>query len=78
MQRFSIDENGVINFLQIDCLKQHLGSGNILESIPAYLPRDVYMCPVHDIIDRPLKVIPVKTTNGTLLHMKKLKSVTKK
>ena len=73
LQRFSIDENGVINFLQIDCLKQHLGSGNILESIPAYLPRDVYMCPVHDIIDRPLKVIPVKNHKWHVVAYEKIK-----
>ena len=71
MQLFLTDKNGVINFLQIDCLKQDVGSGNILESIPAHLPRDVYMCPVHDTIGGFLKVIPVK--KHTLLHMEKIK-----
>ena len=71
MQLFLTDKNGVINFLQIDCLKQDVGSGNILESVPAHLPRDVYMCPVHDIIGGFLKVIPVK--KHTLLHMEKIK-----
>ena len=73
LQRFLTDENGVIHFLQIDCLKQYVGSGNILESVTAYLQRDVYMCPAHDIIDGLLKLIPVKNHKWDVVAYEKLK-----
>ena len=73
-QRSLIDEDGVIDFLQIDCLKRHVGSGNILQSVPVPLPPDVYMCPAHDIIDGPWKVIPVKNHKRDVVAYGKIKN----
>ena len=39
IQHFLIDENGKIEYLQIDCLKCHTGSGTVLESIPEQLSK---------------------------------------
>ena len=59
-KRFLEDENGLVSAIEIDCLKPHVGNEPILESIPAHLPRDLYMCPLHNIIFGPLVVSPPK------------------
>ena len=46
IQCFLVDENGKIEYLQIDCLKHHIGSGTVLESIPEHLLRDIYALPI--------------------------------
>ena len=66
IQRFLVDENGKIEYLQIDCLKRHIGSGTVLESIPEHLPCDIYLCPAHDIINGPLKMIPLRQSKGNV------------
>ena len=45
IQRFLVDENGKIDYLQIDYLKCHIGSGTVLEPIPS-ISHAVFMpCP---------------------------------
>ena len=48
IQHFLVNENGKIEYLQIDCLKHHIGSGTVLDSIPEHLPPTRYLfmpCP---------------------------------
>ena len=74
-QRFSVDENGKIEYLQIDCLKRHIGSGTVLESIPEHLPCDIYLCPAHDIINGPLKMIPLRNNRWNAIDYEKVKEI---
>ena len=46
--------------LSIDCLKPPIGSGNILESIPSCLPRDIGVFPFQDTFYGPIEVLPMK------------------
>ena len=45
IQRFVVDENGKIEYLQINGLKHHISSGTVLEFFPEHLPRNIYLCP---------------------------------
>ena len=60
VRRFMDDVNGPVTALEIESLKPHVGSGNILESIPEHLERDIDVFPIFNVIDGPLKVIPLK------------------
>ena len=60
IRRFLQDTDGPVTCLEVDCLKPQVGTGAILESIPPHLPRDVYMCPLKNIIAGPLVVTPLK------------------
>ena len=75
IQRFLVDENGKIEYLQIDCLKRHIGSGTVLESIPEHLPRDIYLCPTHDFINGPLKMIPLRNNRWNVIDYEKVKEM---
>ena len=72
IQRFLEDKNGKIEYLQIDWLKRHIGSGTVLESIPERLPRDIYLFPAHDIINGPLKMIPLHKHSFPLQKKKEM------
>ena len=71
IQRFLVGENRKIEYLQIDCLKRHIGSGTVLESIPDHLPRNIYLCPTHDIINGPLKMIPLRNNRWNVTDYEK-------
>ena len=60
VKRFLDDKEGPVNGLEIECLKPHVGTGNVLESVPEHLERDVDVFPAYCIIDGPLHVIPLK------------------
>ena len=75
IQHFLVDENGKIEYLQIDCLKRHIGSGTVLESIPEHLPHDIYLCPANDIINGPLKMIPLRNNRWNVIDYKKIKEM---
>ena len=78
IQRFLVDENGKIEYLQIDWLKRHIGSGTVLESIPEHLPHDIYLFPAHDIINGSLKMIPLRNSRWNVIdYGKKKKSFQK-
>ena len=75
IQHFVVDENGKIEYLQIDFLKHHIGSGTVLESIPEHLPCDIYLCPAHDIINGPLKMIPLRNNRWNVIDYEKVKEM---
>ena len=75
IQRFLVDENGKIEYLQIDCLKRHIGSGTVLESIPKHLPRDIYLYPGQDIINGPLKMTPLRNNRWNAIDYGKVKEM---
>ena len=78
IQRFLEDKNGKIEYLQIDWLKRHIGSGTVLESIPEHLPHDIYLFPAHDIINGSLKMIPLRNSRWNVIdYGKKKKSFQK-
>ena len=60
---------------QIDCLKRHIRSGTVLESIPEHLPRDIYLCPVHNIKNGPLKMISVHNNRWNVIDNEKVKEM---
>ena len=60
IERFLHDENGTIAALSNDCLKPPIDSGNILESIPSHLPRDISVFPFQGIFYGPIEVLPTK------------------
>ena len=64
-----------IEYLQIDCLKCHIGSGTVLESIPEHLPRDFYLCPAHDIISGLRKMIPLRNNRWNVIDYEKVKEM---
>ena len=72
-QRFLFDEGGPVAALRVDCLKPQVGLEPVLESIPPHLPRDMYTCPVHNIIGGPLVVEPLKGDKWRFPHYDKLK-----
>ena len=37
-----------------------VGSGTVLESVPAHLGRDIFIFPLYNIIAGPLQVLPMK------------------
>ena len=59
-RRFLEDENGPAHGLEIDCLKPHVGQGNVLASVPDHMPRDLDFFPVCNIISGRLRVEPLK------------------
>ena len=75
IQRFLVDENGKIGYLQIDCLKLHIGSGTVPESVPEHLPRDIYLCPVHNIMNGLLKMIPLRNNRWNVIDNEKVKKI---
>lgn len=60
LKRFLADENGLVEKLEVRCLKPKVGSGTILEDTPAHLP-DVSLFDLADVIYGPLKVVPLKS-----------------
>ena len=67
-RRFLDDVDGPVEGIEFDCLKPHVGTGTILLSVPEHLQRDVDIFPLRNIIDGPLKVIPLKGESGTSLN----------
>ena len=59
-RRFLQDKDGPVTGLEVDCLKPHVGSGNILQSLPSHLPADIDIFPPYNIISGPIDVIPMK------------------
>ena len=59
-RRFLQDVNGPTSSLEIDCLKLQAGNSTVLESVPLHLPRDIFVCPLHNVIAGPLTVVPLK------------------
>ena len=75
IQHFLLDENGKMEYLQIDCLKRQIGSSAVLESIPEQLPHDIYLCPAPDIINGLLKMIPLCNNRWNVIDYKKVKEM---
>ena len=75
IQCFLVDENGKIEFLQINYLKCHIGSGTVLQFIPGHLPHNIYLCPAHDIINGPLKMIPLHNNRWNVIDYEKVKEI---
>ena len=75
IQCFLVDENGKIEFLQINYLKCHIGSGTVLQFIPEHLPHNIYLCPAHDIINGPLKMIPLHNNRWNVIDYEKVKEI---
>ena len=78
IQRFLVDENGKIEYLQIDCLKRHIVSGTVLQSIPEHLPHNIYLCATHNIINGPLKMIPLRNNRWNVIDYEKVKEMLSK
>ena len=74
IQRFLVYENGKIEYLQNNCLKRHIGSGTVLESIPEHLPHNIYLCPAHDI-NGLLKMIPLCNNGWNVIDCEKVKEM---
>ena len=68
-----MDENGKVAALQIDCLKRHVGSCTILDSIPEHLPRDIYIYPAHNIINGPLDIVPMRNNRWIVVDYERIK-----
>ena len=68
------DENDSIAALSIDCLKPLIGSGNILESIPSHLPRDIGVFPFQDIFFSPIEVLPMKNGRWSVPELSKIRN----
>ena len=49
LKRFLADENGLVEKLEVRCLKPKVGSSTILEDTPAHLP-DVSLFDLADVI----------------------------
>ena len=60
-RRFLTDVDGHTSGIELNCLKPHVGSDTILESVPSHLPADIDVFPLHNIIDGPLEIIPLKS-----------------
>ena len=60
LKRFLADENGLVEKLEVRCLKPKVSSGTIPEDTPAHLP-DVSLFDLADVIYGPLKVVPLKS-----------------
>ena len=60
IRRFLVDEDGQASALEIDCLRPHVGSDTFLDSVPPHLTPDVDVFSIHDIVDGPLEVLPLK------------------
>ena len=73
IERFLHYENGPIAALSIDCLKPPIGSGNILESIPWHLPRDIEMFPFQDIFYGWAQVLPMKNGKWSIPALSKIR-----
>ncbi|CAK8690374.1 unnamed protein product [Clavelina lepadiformis] len=71
-RRFLEDENGPVHGLEIDCLKPHVGQGNVLKSVPDHMPSDIDFFPVCNIISGPLRVEPLE---GSKWHVSKFAAV---
>ena len=54
------DIDGPATDLKIECLKPHVGTCNILESVPERLERNVDIFQIFNVIDGPLDVVPLK------------------
>ena len=78
LRRFLVDADGPVTSIQIECLKQHVGTEPILESIPPHLPRDIYECPIYNIIEGPLVVAPLKGDKWHVPDYNNLKEIFKK
>ena len=75
IQRFLVDENGKIEYLQIDCLKRHIVSGTVLQSTPEHLPHNIYLCATHNIINGLLKMIPLRNNRWNVIDYEKVKEM---
>ena len=71
LKRFLSDEDGPVSGFEIECLKPHIGIGTILESNPSHR-RDIEFFPVHNIIDGPLVVTPLKADKWDLADYARL------
>lgn len=71
--RFLTDKDGRTLSQELDCLRPHVGTLPILESIPPHLPRDIYICPLHNIIGGPLLVTPIKRNKWEIPNYDELK-----
>lgn len=60
LKRFIDDESNVATSLEVDCLKLHIGTGNVLEEYAPHIDCDIGMFPISDVIDGPLRVEPMK------------------
>ena len=78
IQRFLVDENGKIEYLQIDCLKHHIVSGTVLQSTPEHLPHNIYLCATHNIINGLLKMIPLRNNRWNVIDYEKVKEMLSK
>ena len=78
LRRFLVDADGPVTSIQIECLKQHVGTEPILEWIPPHLPRDIYECPIYNIIEGPLVVAPLKGDKWHVPDYTNLKEILKK
>ena len=59
LKRFLLDKGVAAAALEVECLKKKHGlSNNIFEPVPSHLDRDIGIFPLHDVISKPLKVIP--------------------
>lgn len=72
-RRFLHDVDGPVSGIEFDCLKPHIGTGTVLSSIPDHLERDISIFSIHDIIDGPLEVIPLKSGKWNVPAYSKLK-----
>ena len=72
-RRFLDDVDGPVSGFEFDCLKPHIGTGTVLTSIPDHLERDIGIFPIHDIIDGPLEVMPLKSGKWNVPAYSKLK-----
>ena len=78
IQHFLVDENGKIEYLQIDCLKRHIVSGTVLQSTPEHLPHNIYLCATHNIINGLLKMIPLRNNRWNVIDYEKVKEMLSK
>ena len=60
-------------YLQIDCLKHHIVSDTVLESILEHLPHSTHLCHAHDIMNGPLKRIPLRNNRWNVINYEKVK-----
>lgn len=55
-----MNDQNITTAVEIDCLKPHVGSETILESVPEHLGGDVGRFPLYNVIAGPLEVIPMR------------------
>ena len=58
LKQFLDDENGIVEAIEMRCVKPKVGTGTLFEDTPDHFP-DIRMFKVHDVIAGPWEVNPL-------------------